>query len=77
MFHTGKPVNLPEEAEEVAGFYGGLLETPHAEDTVFNKNFFKDWLEVLKRYPPVRLLIIIFFVFRIGADTRVAGWNQD
>ena len=56
MLHTGKPVNLPEEAEEVAGFYGALLETPHAEDAVFNKNFFKDWLEVLKRYPPVRSL---------------------
>jgi DNA topoisomerase I len=56
VLHTGKPVNLPEEAEEVAGFYGTLLETPHAEDAVFNKNFFKDWLEVLKRYPPVRLL---------------------
>jgi DNA topoisomerase-1 len=53
VFHTGKPVNLLEEAEEVAGFYGALLETPHAEDAVFNNNFFKDFLEVLKRYPPV------------------------
>jgi DNA topoisomerase-1 len=65
VFHIGKPVNLPEEAEEVAGFYGGLLETPHAEDAVFNKNFFKDWLEVLKRYPPVRLSIFSCFVLEL------------
>jgi len=60
VLHTGKPVNLSEEAEEVAGFYGALLETPHAEDAVFNKNFFKDWLEVLKRYPPVCFFVFLF-----------------
>lgn len=52
MKYDGKPVSLLDEAEEVAGFYGALLETPHAEDEVFNKNFFRDWLEVLRRYPP-------------------------
>jgi len=75
VFHTGKPVNLPDEAEEVAGFYGALLETPHAEDAVFNKNFFKDWLEVLKRYPPVCLFVFQSPALRI--DRCVAGWNQD
>lgn len=73
MLHTGKPVNLPEEAEEVAGFYGALLETPHAEDAVFNKNFFRDWLEVLKRYPPVGYSVSSFYVLQ--TNSHVAGRN--
>lgn len=73
MLHTGKPVNLSEEAEEVAGFYGALLETPHAEDTVFNKNFFRDWLEVLKRYPPVCLFVSLSSALQ--TDSYAAGRN--
>lgn len=61
MLCTGKPVNLSEEAEEVAGFYGALLESDHAKDAVFNKNFFKDWLEVLKQHPPVCLFFFSIF----------------
>ena len=76
MLHTGKSVNLPEEAEEVAGFYAALLETPHAEDVVFNKNFFRDWLEVLKRYPPV-CLFLLFPLSALGTDSCVVGRNQD
>ncbi|KAI0029986.1 hypothetical protein K488DRAFT_55207 [Vararia minispora EC-137] len=52
MKYNGKPLNLPPEAEEVAGFYGAMLETDHAKDETFNKNFFEDWLKVLKKYPP-------------------------
>lgn len=43
------------ETEEVAGFYAALLETDHAKDKTFNKNFFDDWKKVLKKYPPVRV----------------------
>ncbi|XP_006461124.1 hypothetical protein AGABI2DRAFT_185414 [Agaricus bisporus var. bisporus H97] len=49
--YNGKPVDLPPEAEEVAGFYGAMLETPHAQDAVFNKNFFDDWKKVMKNHP--------------------------
>ncbi|OBZ70772.1 DNA topoisomerase 1 [Grifola frondosa] len=52
MKYDGKPVDLPQESEEVAGFYGALLETEHARDQTFNKNFFDDWLKLLKKYPP-------------------------
>ena len=72
MLHIGKPVKLPEEAEEVAGFYGALLETPHAEDAVFNKNFFRDWLEVLKSYPPV-CLYFLSLLSVLETDSGVAG----
>lgn len=30
-----------------------MLETPHAQDAVFNKNFFDDWKKVMKNHPAV------------------------
>ncbi|CEP22540.1 K03163 DNA topoisomerase I [Cyberlindnera jadinii] len=48
MFYDGKPVNLPPAAEEVAGFYAAMLETDHAKNPTFQKNFFKDFLKVLE-----------------------------
>ncbi|KAI9569687.1 DNA topoisomerase I [Boletus coccyginus] len=52
MKYKGKEVDLPPESEEVAGFYAAMLETDHAQDKTFNKNFFEDWLKVLKDHPP-------------------------
>ncbi|KAK7692375.1 hypothetical protein QCA50_004000 [Cerrena zonata] len=52
MKYDGKSVDLPPESEEVAGFYGAMIETEHAKDAVFNKNFFTDFLDVLKQHPP-------------------------
>ncbi|KAF8658271.1 hypothetical protein AX16_002047 [Volvariella volvacea WC 439] len=52
MKYAGKDVDLPPAAEEVAGFYAAMLETDHAKDAVFNKNFFEDWKTVLKEHPP-------------------------
>lgn len=48
MYYDGKPVNLPPEAEEVAGFFAALLETDHGKNPVFQKNFFNDFLMVLQ-----------------------------
>ena len=47
----GKEVDLPPESEEVAGFFGFMLDTDHTKDATFQKNFFHDFLEVLKRHP--------------------------
>ncbi|KAF9524043.1 hypothetical protein CPB83DRAFT_861979 [Crepidotus variabilis] len=52
MKYNGKSVDLPPEAEEVAGFYAALLESDHAKDKTFNSNFFGDWQTVMKKYPP-------------------------
>ncbi|PFH51512.1 hypothetical protein AMATHDRAFT_2969 [Amanita thiersii Skay4041] len=52
MLYNGKVLDLPPTAEEVAGFYAAMLETDHAKDAVFNKNFFEDWKKVLKEHPP-------------------------
>ncbi|CAE6488112.1 unnamed protein product, partial [Rhizoctonia solani] len=40
------------EPEELAGWFAALLETEHAADEVFQKNFFGDWQAVLKKHPP-------------------------
>ena len=50
--YDGKPLDLPPEAEEVAGFFAALLETEHAADPVFRSNFFTDFLGVLAEFPP-------------------------
>ncbi|EJD52512.1 hypothetical protein AURDEDRAFT_111181 [Auricularia subglabra TFB-10046 SS5] len=52
MLYDGKPVDLPPESEEVALFFGQLLGSDHANDTTFQKNFFKDFTHVLKVHPP-------------------------
>lgn len=48
LYYDNKPVELPPDAEEVAGFYAALLETDHGKNPVFQKNFFHDFLQVLK-----------------------------
>lgn len=48
LYYDGKPVDLPLGAEEVAGFYAALLETDHAKNPIFQKNFFGDFLQILK-----------------------------
>ncbi|KAK6458292.1 DNA topoisomerase I [Scheffersomyces xylosifermentans] len=48
LYYDGKPVTLSKEAEEVAGFYGAMLETEHAKNPVFQKNFFNDFLSVIR-----------------------------
>jgi DNA topoisomerase-1 len=53
---SGKEVDLPPAAEEVAGFYAAMLETEHAQDATFNKNFFEDWKTLMKQHAPVRSL---------------------
>lgn len=48
LYYGGKPVNLPPAAEEVAGFFGAMVETDHAKNPVFQKNFFNDFCQILK-----------------------------
>ncbi|MCJ1354637.1 MAG: DNA topoisomerase 1 [Icmadophila ericetorum] len=49
MLYDGKPVTMSPEAEEVAGFFGGMLNSTHnVENPTFQKNFFTDFAEALK-----------------------------
>ncbi|OCK87585.1 topoisomerase I [Cenococcum geophilum 1.58] len=50
MLYDGIPVSLHKDAEEVAGFYGGMLNSTHnVENPTFNKNFFEDFKKVLDK----------------------------
>ena len=49
MLYDGKPVRMAPEAEEVAGFFGGMLNSTHnVENPTFQKNFFEDFTKILK-----------------------------
>ncbi|GLI78520.1 DNA topoisomerase 1 [Penicillium ochrochloron] len=48
--YDGVPVTLHPEAEEVAGFFGSMLNSTHnVENPVFQKNFFSDFKDILKK----------------------------
>ncbi|RMZ47481.1 hypothetical protein AFCA_001506 [Aspergillus flavus] len=50
MKYDGVPVNLHPDAEEVAGFFGSMLNaTQHVENPTFQKNFFMDFKDILKK----------------------------
>ncbi|POR32066.1 DNA topoisomerase 1 [Tolypocladium paradoxum] len=53
MLYDGKPINLSQEAEEVASFWVAMM-TPasshHLDNPVFRKNFFTDFSEYIKKY---------------------------
>lgn len=48
MKYDGQDVKLAPEAEEVAGFFGAMIQTQHAENPKFQENFFKDFQDVVK-----------------------------
>jgi DNA topoisomerase-1 len=50
MKYDGVPVTLAPEAEEVASFFGTMLNSTHnVENPVFQKNFFSDFKDVIKK----------------------------
>jgi DNA topoisomerase I len=62
MKYDGRSVDLPLEAEEVAGFFAALIESDHGQNPVFQQNFFDDWLKVLKDCNAVLSLCPVFTV---------------
>lgn len=52
MKYDGVALTLPPESEEVAGFFGAMIETDHAKDETFRANFFRDFKAVLEEHPP-------------------------
>lgn len=49
MRYDGTPVKMAPEAEEIAGFFGAMLNSAHnVENPTFQKNFFEDFTKMLK-----------------------------
>ena len=55
--HIGKPISLAPEVEEVASFFAALLYTEHAENPVFQQNFFKDFSKLAKKHKTVTIIV--------------------
>ncbi|CAG8976553.1 hypothetical protein HYALB_00010195 [Hymenoscyphus albidus] len=50
LLYAGTPLTLSIEAEEVAGFFGAMLNSTHnVENPTFQKNFFADLKEIVKK----------------------------
>ncbi|KAF2797895.1 DNA topoisomerase 1 [Melanomma pulvis-pyrius CBS 109.77] len=50
LIYDGVPVTLHKDAEEVATFYGSMLNSTHnVENATFNKNFFEDFTAILDK----------------------------
>merc|ERR1711991_648196 len=45
--YKGKEVVLNEEQEEAATWFAALIETDHAKNPIFRKNFFRSWKKIL------------------------------
>lgn len=49
FYYDGKPMQLQPETEEVATFYGRMLDHDYTTRDVFNNNFMKDWRKVMSK----------------------------
>ncbi|RWS21773.1 DNA topoisomerase 1-like protein, partial [Leptotrombidium deliense] len=49
FYYDGKHVKLSKPAEEVATFYGRMLDHDYTTKESFNKNFFKDWKKFMSK----------------------------
>lgn len=50
MRYDGVPISLHPDAEEVAGFFGSMLNSTHnVENPTFQKNFFGDFKDIIKK----------------------------
>ncbi|SLM40070.1 topoisomerase i [Lasallia pustulata] len=50
MRYNGTPVSMALEAEEIAGFFGSMLNSTHnVENPTFQKNFFEDFRAMLEK----------------------------
>jgi len=43
FYYDGEALKLSQDCEEIATFYGRMLDHDYTTKEVFNKNFFKDW----------------------------------
>ncbi|TVY60722.1 DNA topoisomerase [Lachnellula suecica] len=50
LLYDGTPLTLSIEAEEIAGFFGAMLNSTHnVENPTFQKNFFRDFTDEVKK----------------------------
>lgn len=57
LLYEGKPINLSPPSEEVVTFYAAVVNSDIASNPTFRKNFFNDFLNVLKENEPKDCII--------------------
>jgi DNA topoisomerase-1 len=48
LIYEGKKIVLKPDSEEYATIYAKFTETEYVKNKIFNKNFFNDWIKILK-----------------------------
>ena len=48
LLYDGQKIFLKQDSEEYATIYAKFTETEYVKNRIFNKNFFNDWLKILK-----------------------------
>ena len=48
LIYNGKKIVLKPDSEEYATIYAKFTETDYVKNKIFNKNFFNDWVKILK-----------------------------
>lgn len=48
LIYDGKKIELKPDSEEYATIYAKFTETEYVKNKTFNKNFFNDWVKILK-----------------------------
>lgn len=49
IIYEGKKITLNPDSEEYATIYAKFTETDYVKNKMFNKNFFHDWIRILKK----------------------------
>ena len=48
LIYGGKKIELKPDSEEYATIYAKFIDTEYVKNKIFNKNFFNDWVKILK-----------------------------
>jgi DNA topoisomerase-1 len=48
IIYDGKKIVLKQDSEEYATIYAKFTDTDYVKNKIFNKNFFNDWIKILK-----------------------------
>lgn len=49
LIYKGKKITLKPDSEEYATIYAKFTDTEYVKNKTFNKNFFNDWIKILKK----------------------------
>lgn len=79
LVYEGKSIEMNPEQEELASFYAAKLDTQHAENPIFNKNFFEAFQKAMHKVCVLLLkvtLVELTHTISLPADPSWQGRDQ-